>query len=40
MFPTPLLGAFREQWEPRYACLNIWNTAGDPAGNWDRGFTG
>jgi hypothetical protein len=26
-----LRAAFREQWEPRYADLNIWNTVGTPA---------
>ena len=31
LFPPPLLAAFREQWEPRYASLNIWNTAGTSA---------
>jgi hypothetical protein len=31
VFPPPLLAAFREQWEPKYATLNIWNTAGEPA---------
>jgi hypothetical protein len=31
MFPPPLLAAFRKQWEPKYASLNIWNTAGEPA---------
>jgi hypothetical protein len=30
-FPPPLLTAFREQWEPRYATLNIWNTVEEPA---------
>ena len=30
-FPPPLLTAFREQWGPRYAALNIWNAAGEPA---------
>jgi hypothetical protein len=26
-FPPPLLAAFREQWGPRYAALNIWDAA-------------
>jgi Hemerythrin HHE cation binding domain len=30
-FPPPLLTAFREQWGPRYAALDIWNMAGRPA---------
>jgi len=30
-FPPPLLAAFREQWGPGYAALNIWNDAGEPA---------
>jgi hypothetical protein len=30
-FPPPLLTAFREQWGPRYAALNIWTAVGDPA---------
>jgi Hemerythrin HHE cation binding domain len=30
-FPPPLLAAFREQWGPAYATLNVWNTAGEPA---------
>ena len=30
-FPAPLLTAFREQWGPRYAALDIWNAAGEPA---------
>ena len=30
-FPPPLLTAFREQWGPRYAALDIWNAAGRPA---------
>jgi hypothetical protein len=29
-FPPPLLAAFREEWGPRYAALDIWNTG--PAG--------
>jgi hypothetical protein len=29
--PPSLLAAFREQWEPKYATLNLWNTAGKPA---------
>jgi Hemerythrin HHE cation binding domain len=36
-FPPPLLTAFREQWGPKYAALDIWNAgvrhrAGGPAG--------
>ena len=27
-FPPPLLAAFREEWGPRYAGLDVWNTAG------------
>jgi hypothetical protein len=27
----PMLSAFREQWEPKYATFNIWNTVGEPA---------
>ncbi|HKA99027.1 MAG TPA: hemerythrin domain-containing protein [Streptosporangiaceae bacterium] len=30
-FPPPLLTAFREEWGPRYAALNIWPAAGKPA---------
>ncbi len=30
-FPPPLLTAFREQWGPRYAALNIWTAAREPA---------
>jgi hypothetical protein len=30
-FPPPLLDAFREQWGPRYATLNIWSPADEPA---------
>jgi len=30
-FPPPLLTAFREQWGPRYATLNIWTAAGEQA---------
>jgi hypothetical protein len=30
-FPPPLLTAFREEWGPRYAGLDIWNTAAKPA---------
>jgi hypothetical protein len=30
-FPPPLLTAFREQWGPRYATLNVWPAAGEPA---------
>ncbi len=30
-FPPPLLTAFREQWGPDYAALDVWNTAGRPA---------
>jgi hypothetical protein len=29
-FPPPLLTAFREQWGPRYATLDIWNAVGKP----------
>jgi len=29
-FPPPLLTAFREQWAPRYAALDIWPDAGEP----------
>src|SRR5689334_7402134 len=29
-FPPPLLTAFREEWGPKYAALDIWNTS--PAG--------
>jgi hypothetical protein len=25
--PPPVLAAFREQWEPRYATLNLWKPA-------------
>jgi Hemerythrin HHE cation binding domain len=27
-FPPPLLAAFREEWGPRYAGLDVWNAAG------------
>jgi hypothetical protein len=30
-FPPPLLAAYRERWAPRYAALDIWNAAGEPA---------
>lgn len=30
-FPPPLLAAYREQWEPKYAALDIWNIADEPA---------
>jgi len=30
-FPPPLLTAFREQWGPSYATLNIWSAADEPA---------
>jgi hypothetical protein len=30
-FPPPLLTAFRDQWGPDYAALNVWNAAGEPA---------
>lgn len=30
-FPPPVLAVFREQWEPAYAGLKLWDTAGDPA---------
>jgi hypothetical protein len=26
-FPPPLLAAFREEWGPRYAGLDVWNAA-------------
>jgi hypothetical protein len=29
--PPPLLATLREQWEPRYASLHIWDAAGEPA---------
>ena len=29
-FPPPLLTAFREEWGPRYAGLDIWNAAAKP----------
>jgi hypothetical protein len=29
--PPPVLAAFREQWEPRYANLHIWDATGEPA---------
>ena len=29
-FPPPLLAAYREQWGPRYAALDVWNAAGQP----------
>ena len=28
-FPPPLLAAYREQWGPRYATLNVWNATPD-----------
>jgi hypothetical protein len=31
ILPPPLLAVFREQWEPKYASLHIWDAAGDPA---------
>jgi hypothetical protein len=30
-FPAPLLTAFREQWGPKYAALDVWPAAGEPA---------
>ena len=30
-FPPPFLTAFREQWAPRYAALDIWNPVGQSA---------
>ncbi len=30
-FPPPLLTAYREQWRPRYASLDTWNAADEPA---------
>jgi hypothetical protein len=30
-FPPPLLTAFREQWGPRYAAMDIWDAVGEPA---------
>lgn len=30
-FPPPLLTAYREQWAPTYAALDVWNATGDPA---------
>ena len=30
-FPPPLLAAFREQWGPKYAALDIWTAASGPA---------
>jgi Hemerythrin HHE cation binding domain len=30
-FPPPLLSAYREQWAPAYAALDVWNTKGDAA---------
>lgn len=30
-FPPSLLTAFREQWGPQYAALNVWNAADKPA---------
>jgi hypothetical protein len=30
-FPPPLLAAYRGQWKPDYAALDIWNTVGEPA---------
>jgi hypothetical protein len=29
--PLPVLTTFREQWEPRYASLKLWNVASEPA---------
>jgi Hemerythrin HHE cation binding domain len=30
-FPPPLLTAYREQWAPAYASLDVWNASGDGA---------
>jgi hypothetical protein len=30
-FPPPLLAAYREQWGPRYAALDVWNAGADQA---------
>jgi hypothetical protein len=30
-FPPPLLAAYRDQWAPQYAALDIWPAAGQPA---------
>src|SRR6266700_3133279 len=30
-FPPPLLKALREEWGPKYAALNVWPDAGEPA---------
>ncbi len=29
-FPPPLLAAYRDQWKPKYAAQDIWNTVGEP----------
>ena len=29
-FPAPLLAAYRDQWKPKYAAQDIWNTVGEP----------
>lgn len=31
LFPPPLLAAYRDQWQPKYAALEIWNTVGQSA---------
>jgi hypothetical protein len=31
VLPPPVLATFREQWEPSYAGLKLWKTAGEPA---------
>jgi hypothetical protein len=31
LFPPPLLAAYRDQWKPEYAALDIWNTVGERA---------
>jgi hypothetical protein len=30
-FPPPLLKAFREEWGPKYAALDVWPDAGESA---------
>jgi hypothetical protein len=30
-FPEAFLTAYREQWGPEYAALNLWGAAGEPA---------
>jgi hypothetical protein len=43
-FPPPLLAAFREQWSPRYAAMDVWNRAGmnvwNPASGQSAGAAG